>query len=62
MYSIYLDSEENRCFCADCARKQPSFQDLEAIGDNDIGYLRRSIDDDQDITCAACDKILIPLE
>ena len=62
MYSIYFDSEENQCFCAQCAHKHPSFQDLEAIGDNDIGYLRRSMDDDKDITCAGCDKVLIPLD
>jgi hypothetical protein len=62
MYSIYFDSEENECFCAQCAHEHKSFEDLEAIGDDDIGYLLRSMDDDDDIACARCGKVLIPLE
>ena len=61
-YSIYFDSEENECFCADCAYKHPFFQDLEAIGDSDIQYLRHSMDDDKDIICAGCDKVLIEID
>ena len=62
MFSIYFDSEENECFCSKCAHNHPSFQDFEAISDSDIGYLQQSLDDEREIVCAGCDKLLIELD
>jgi hypothetical protein len=62
MSVFYFDSEENECFCATCAHNHPCFQDFEAIGESDIGYLQQSVDDDKDIVCARCDRVLIELD
>lgn len=62
MYSIYFDSEENECFCVKCAHSHSSFEDFETIGEADIDYLQQSVDDDKDIVCAGCDKVLIELD
>ena len=62
MFSIYFDSEEDEYYCAKCARNHPSFEDFEGIGDTDIENIQQSIDEDEEIICSGCDKLLIELD